>query len=188
MSTRGFENITEADAARMGRKRESVSLAVTATIDPKAAKVHKYRAEPCIVTADLTLFTRKDIERSEVFQPLTFPLPKLKASLKMRATRLGIVGEWFGSTKEAKRWIALKQMELAGAITGLQRQPEFQLLMESRLSSEETDCGKYLADFMYTDVAAKRRVIEDCKGMRTPVYRLKKKIVEALYDITITET
>jgi hypothetical protein len=31
-------------------------------------------------------------------------------------------------------------------------------------------------------------VVEDTKGMRTPVYRLKKKIMKALYDIDILET
>jgi len=29
--------------------------------------------------------------------------------------------------------------------------------------------------------------VEDVKGVKTPVYKLKKKLVEASYDITITE-
>jgi len=30
-------------------------------------------------------------------------------------------------------------------------------------------------------------VVEDVKGVKTPVYRLKKKLVEALHGITIQE-
>jgi hypothetical protein len=49
----------------------------------------------------------------------------------------------------------------------------------------------YKADFRYWDFKEKRTVIEDVKSPATaknPVYRLKKKLVEAQYGITITET
>ena len=43
----------------------------------------------------------------------------------------------------------------------------------------------YKADFVY--FARNRRVIEDVKGYRTPLYRLKKKLVEALYRGTVIQ-
>jgi hypothetical protein len=44
----------------------------------------------------------------------------------------------------------------------------------------------YIADFTYFEKDG-QQVIEDVKGVRTPVYRLKKKIIEAEYGIAITE-
>ena len=50
-------------------------------------------------------------------------------------------------------------------------------------------CGKkictYIADFMYHENGNK--IIEDVKGVKTSVYRIKKKLTEAIYDITIKE-
>ena len=45
---------------------------------------------------------------------------------------------------------------------------------------------KYIADFKVT-YADGRVEIVDVKGVRTDVYRLKKKLVEAQYGITIVE-
>jgi hypothetical protein len=45
----------------------------------------------------------------------------------------------------------------------------------------------YIADFMYYDKALSKIIIEDVKGMRTPVYNLKKKLIEKFYTIKITE-
>lgn len=45
---------------------------------------------------------------------------------------------------------------------------------------------KYLADFRVQFADGHEEVI-DVKGVRTDVYRLKKKLVEAQYDITIIE-
>ena len=47
--------------------------------------------------------------------------------------------------------------------------------------------GTYVADFYYFDIRKKVAVVEDVKGMPTPVYRLKKKLVKALYGIEISE-
>ena len=44
-------------------------------------------------------------------------------------------------------------------------------------------------DVRYAEVAGTRGeiIVEDVKGMKTPVYQLKKKIVEALYGLQISE-
>jgi hypothetical protein len=47
----------------------------------------------------------------------------------------------------------------------------------------------YVADFSYVDNVPPHpmTVVEDVKGFRTPLYRLKKKLIEAQYGIAITE-
>ena len=45
----------------------------------------------------------------------------------------------------------------------------------------------YKADFRYKDVTTGLLVVEDVKGFRTRGYKLKKELVEALYDIEIIE-
>jgi len=79
---------------------------------------------------------------------------------------------------EARRYGQLKIMERAGEIADLELQPVYPLVVAG------IKIGKYIGDFRYVEMrkgAAVARVVEDCKGVRTPVYRLKKKLVEALY-------
>ena len=44
---------------------------------------------------------------------------------------------------------------------------------------------KYYADFEYYE--NDEYIVEDVKGVKTPVYKLKKKLIEAQYKIRITE-
>jgi len=44
----------------------------------------------------------------------------------------------------------------------------------------------YRADFAYDENGA--RVVEDAKGVRTPAYRLKAKLMKAVFNIEIRET
>lgn len=101
---------------------------------------------------------------------------------KFNAVKTVIDGHTFASKAEAKRYGELKMLEKAGEIDGLVLQPRFPLEV-NRVS-----IGAYVADFSYwTLQRPPGRVIEDVKGMKTPLYRLKKKLVEALYGIEITE-
>lgn len=86
----------------------------------------------------------------------------------------------FDSKAEARRYDALRLAERAGEITALELQPAFPIAVNGRAICT------YRADFRYTDRAG-RVVVEDVKGVKTPVYRLKKKLTEAQYGITITE-
>lgn len=88
----------------------------------------------------------------------------------------------FDSRKEANRYCELKMLVKEGSIVSLELQPAFDLLVSSGKS-----VGKYKADFKYYDCEKKSWIVEDVKGMKTPVYRLKKKIVEAVYGIRIVE-
>lgn len=87
----------------------------------------------------------------------------------------------FASRAEANRYRALWLLQQVGAIAGLELQPRFDLVVNG------IRVGFYKADFAYTDMGTSERVIEDVKGVATPVYRLKKRIVEALYGIEIRE-
>jgi hypothetical protein len=104
---------------------------------------------------------------------------------KFNAVRTEIDGISFASKAEAKRYGELKMLEKAGEICCLELQPRFDLVVN------DVSVGRYVADFRYKIPRAcghhKGVVVEDVKGFRTETYRLKKKLVEAQYGITITE-
>lgn len=83
----------------------------------------------------------------------------------------------FDSKKEAMRYGVLKLLEKQGEVVFFLRQVPFDLPGNTR----------YRVDFQIF-WADGRITFEDVKGMRTPTYIAKKKQVEALYPITITET
>lgn len=86
-------------------------------------------------------------------------------------------GHTHDSKKEAGRCNELHDLELAGAITNLSQQPEFAVTLNG-----QAIC-KYIADFQYQ--VQDCRIVEDVKGMRTPVFNLKRKLVEAAYPGTV---
>lgn len=86
------------------------------------------------------------------------------------------------SIKEAKRWCELKLLERAGVVTDLQRQVKFLLIPKQ----EGERAVYYVADFVYTENG--KKVVEDAKGCRTEVYKLKKKMMLYFHGITIKET
>lgn len=90
-------------------------------------------------------------------------------------------GITFDSKKEAERYKFLKLLLKADEIKDLKLQVSFPFTMEGRVMFS------YIADFMYYDKALSKMIIEDVKGMRTPVYNLKKKLIEKFYTIKITE-
>lgn len=89
-------------------------------------------------------------------------------------------GILFHSRKEAKRYVELKLLEKAGTIKNLRLQPKWPLLVNGHL------IGNYVADFTYRETTGEL-VIEDVKGVRTAMYRWKKKHFEAYYGMKITE-
>jgi hypothetical protein len=101
----------------------------------------------------------------------------------------------FASKSEGRRYRELKLRERAGEIACLELQPEFPIEVLNPANGEAILCGVYRADFRYRQKEIDeggfsgrwRLVIEDVKGMRTPIYKLKKKLVEALYGIRIVE-
>lgn len=77
------------------------------------------------------------------------------------------------SKAEARRCDELALLEKAGLISNLQNQPRFDITIKG------TKVCTYVADFGY--LAGSDLVIEDVKGVLTPIYKLKKKLVEASY-------
>ena len=90
----------------------------------------------------------------------------------------------FPSIKEAERWKTLRLMERAGEITLLARQVKIELVPKSNLFR----AVYYVADFVYFDKKTGKTVYEDVKGMKTDVYKLKKKLLYWRHGIEITET
>lgn len=99
-----------------------------------------------------------------------------------------IDGITFDSIKEGMRYSELKLLEKAGVIKDLVLQPRYELQPSYEINGRKVRKIEYVADFEYFDNEKKTKVIEDCKGMRTDIYKLKKKLFEYKYGIEVTET
>lgn len=88
-------------------------------------------------------------------------------------------GFTFDSKREAQRYSELKFLEKAGVIQSLTLQPKFEISVNGQ------HICNYFADFEYIEDG--RLIREDVKGVRTDVYKLKKKLISAIYGIEIKE-
>jgi hypothetical protein len=97
-------------------------------------------------------------------------------------------GITFDSAKEANRYLELTYRAKAGEIRALELQPRFDMEVVNK-TGECVKVGRFTADFAYEEWPAWQRVIEDVKSQpsKTEAYRLRKRIVEAQYNITIRE-
>ena len=103
---------------------------------------------------------------------------------KFKAIKTEVDGITFDSKREAKRYCELKLLQKHLAITDLECQPKFDLIVNGK------KVATYISDFRYYDIQKSEWVIEDVKSKitKTPVYRLKKKILEAQEpSVIITE-
>lgn len=101
---------------------------------------------------------------------------------KYKNQKVTVDGHPFDSIREANRYKDLKLMERAGAIKDLELQPKFELLPTIRTEHETLRKTVYKADFKYFDVNADHEVVEDVKGFKTDVYKLKKKMLLHKYQ------
>ena len=101
---------------------------------------------------------------------------------KYHNIKVELNGFRFDSKKEAQRYRELLIMEKAGLIANLTIHPEFKIEING-----EKIC-KYCGDFSYT-LREKfgKFIVEDVKGIKTAVYRLKKKLMLACLGIEIRE-
>ena len=108
---------------------------------------------------------------------------------KYRAKPEIVDGIRFASRREAKRYRDLKLLEACGFVTELELQPKFKLGPDDApilYKSDRCPNGRravYLADFRYRQDG--QTIIEDVKGIDTPLSRLKRAIVEAQYNVVI---
>ena len=109
---------------------------------------------------------------------------------KYNSRKTKVDGFTFDSKKEAKRYLELKQMEKDGLIHNLQLQvpfvliPSFEIIVGGKKRKRRK--MEYIADFVY--YMNNIRVVEDVKGRKTEVYKIKKKIFEYKFKETIKET
>jgi hypothetical protein len=100
---------------------------------------------------------------------------------KYRNAPTAVDGITFASKREAGRYCDLRLLEKYGAITNLELQKRFEIVRRSRY-------GKalfYVCDFCY--IKDGQTVVEDAKGVRTAVYRLKKRLMQERNGITVQE-
>ena len=102
---------------------------------------------------------------------------------KYRNERVTVDGMTFDSKLEMRRWFELRVLEKAKKISGLQRQVKFVLIEKSEYGREVS----YVADFTYIEGGG--MVVEDTKSeaTKTPLYKLKKRLMAEKYGIKIKE-
>lgn len=85
----------------------------------------------------------------------------------------------YHSMKEARRAQELQLLERGGIIAGLREQEPFDLYgRDGPLLSENGRQLRYVADFIYVENG--ETVIEDVKGYKDNVYKLKKSVMAAM--------
>lgn len=98
---------------------------------------------------------------------------------KYGARRTVVDGHAFHSAAEARRYSELRLLERSGEITNLELQPRFDLTVNGE------KIGFYKGDFRYfsrpKNGVSGEYVTEDVKGIATPLYKFKMKLVRALY-------
>ena len=103
-------------------------------------------------------------------------------------------GVVFDSKSEARRWAELTLLARAGEIVELERQVRYPLVASGRpvkIRSKGFPNGRpcvYTLDFRYFDRRLGKPIFEEWKGHDDPASRLRRAIIEALYDIEITVT
>ncbi|MDE7402763.1 MAG: DUF1064 domain-containing protein [Muribaculaceae bacterium] len=96
----------------------------------------------------------------------------------------------YDSLKEKRRGLALMVQERAGRIYDLQRQVRFELVppMLDKNGKIQEHGVSYIADFVYHLADTGKLIVEDVKGMKTEVYKIKRKLMRHIYGIIIKET
>lgn len=105
----------------------------------------------------------------------------MKRRSKFGAVKTTVDGIEFDSKAEARRYSELRLLERAGKIRNLERQVRYDLDVNG------VRVGFYKADFRYWDQASSQQIVEDVKGMRTPVFAIKAKLMKALHRVEIVE-
>ena len=112
-------------------------------------------------------------------------------------------GEKIDSLRELTRYNQLLILERSGRITNLRRQVKFLLIpaqyqeypRQSAKTGKALKAGRkllereiaYIADFVYFDCALGREAVEDAKGVRTPEYIIKRKLMLWVHGIQVQE-
>jgi len=98
---------------------------------------------------------------------------------KYHSIRTEVDGISFASKREAAVYAELKLLERASVIRQLELQPRFKLMVNG------VKVCSYVADFAYFEGNAFKVV--DVKGMETPIFKLKMKLMKAVYPGVVVE-
>lgn len=137
---------------------------------------------------------------------IKYPIPKklnnpITTEEKKKRSKYGnrrvlIDGIWFDSQKEGDRYLYLSQQERLGLISDLRLQVKYELQPSYKFNGKTIRSINYIADFVYKISYAEKEhptmlrteiTVEDTKGYRTEVYKLKKKMFEYKYGFEIKE-
>ena len=114
---------------------------------------------------------------------ICFMNEKKSKYLNKRKLINGIV---FASQKEANRYLQLKDWQDEGIISNLRTQVKYELQPKYRIGIKPIRSITYIADFVYNDRNG-NEIVEDVKGFKTEIYKLKKKMFEYKYQKEIKE-
>jgi hypothetical protein len=108
---------------------------------------------------------------------------------KYGAVKVTVDGHEFASKAESRRYLTLKAMQARGEISGLTLQPAFPIVIDGKPLRIRSTRGigrqvKPIMDFEYTTKEGVR-VIEDRKGFDNPLSRLKRALVEHVYNVRV---
>ena len=103
---------------------------------------------------------------------------------KYNAVRVTIDGFNFASKREGAYYVGLRQLAKVGEIRNLICQFPFELYAAG-LDGHSIRIGSYLCDFAYFDLRDNKQHFVDVKGVSTPVFKLKAKIVKANHGVEI---
>jgi len=97
----------------------------------------------------------------------------------------------YDSKRESNRADVLKLLERAGEISSLQEQVKYEIIPSYyKVVDGKRKCisraTHYYADFQYVENG--ETVVEDCKGCRTEVYNIKKKLMLHVHGIEVKES
>jgi hypothetical protein len=112
---------------------------------------------------------------------------------KYGACAVQLDGLRFDSKREAARYQELKTMLAAGLIAELMVHPPYALMVTELFHDGPPavfhTIGMFHPDFRYVDLLSGELVVEDVKSppTRTTAYKLRKRMVEASYGITVRE-
>jgi hypothetical protein len=91
----------------------------------------------------------------------------------------------FDSIKEMNRFIFLQQQLTLGKIRDLRLQVKYVLIPKN----DKFRSMSYVADFVYKIGSGNvLDTVEDCKGFKTEVYKIKRKLMYSVYGVLINET
>lgn len=105
---------------------------------------------------------------------------------KYHAKKVWVDNLLFASQAEATRYAALKLMERMGLIEDMKMQVPFELAPSVIIDGRKKPSLRYFADFTYMEHG--KLVIEDVKGIRTPVFTIKKHLMKSVLGLDILET